>query len=580
MLRRLPPTPTGHQGHQRATLFFGPSSPVHSIENSEAIKVADLLSGVWRFRRSAFLLSMLLVPIFAVLVFLIPAKYGSTANMLVRLGRGAVSIDPTANLSQTVSLQESRLAQVNSVKALLGARELAERVVKRIGPERVLEPHGLLEVTLENFGGAIGKSLATVLPTSGLELVGAMSAQDVKEHLLMEEACRTLESKLFISSPKDTYTISLDIETGDPILSRDLMEAYIEEYKRFHVESHQATGSLAFFETQSSQARERALQAQSALRDAKTERGIVDLAAAKLAMSTALSGLKQAMLTAESELVAAKAEAEHLITQIDQTPEHIEMLVTRGIRGLAGSNIRQRLYDLEVAYQDAASKLTPEHPKMVSIRQQLQEATRIAKLETSTDEPQAQEGVNPVRQQLQLALQTTKAKIAGAETKRQSLEQQFESLTVDLTALNNDEVQINELTWEASLAESEYLRTAAARSTARQINVLDEQNMSEISIIQPPTLTLKKSSPKRLLLLIMAVMLAIAIGVGQAVLRTLLFTSTKLPNEIHDEPIHRESKIGNRKNAWVEEKHLSIDGSHVAREAAGDDAEFVVGGTR
>lgn len=559
---------------------YSSDSPVHSIENSEAIKVADLLAEVWRFRRSAVLLSMFLLPILAVLVFLIPAKYGSTAKMLVRLGRGAVSIDPTANLSQTVSLQESRLAQVNSVKALLSARELAERVVKRIGTDRVLEPHGLLKVTLENVSGAIGKSIAGVLPSSDSKTMGDMSALDVENHLLMEEACRTLESTLFVSSPKDAYTISLNIETGDPMLSRDLMEAFIEEYKKFHVESHQATGSLDFFETQSIRARERALQAQSALRDAKTERGIVDLASAKLSMSTALSVLKQGMLTAESELVAAKAEADHLTNQIDQTPEHIETLVTRGIRGLAGSNIRQRLYDLEVAYQDAASKLTPEHPKMFSIRQQLEEATRIAKLETSADEPQTQEGVNPLRQQLQLALQTTEAKIAGAETKRQSLKDQFETLTADLTALNNDEIQINELTWEASLAESEYLRTAAARSTARQINVLDEQNMSEISIVQPPTLTLKKSSPKRFLLLLVAAMLAIAIGVGQAILRALFFASNKRSDEMQDEPIYRESKVGKRKNAWVEEKHLSLDGNHVAREAAGDGGELRVGGPR
>jgi len=542
------------------------SSSIHSIENSDALRIGDLIQGAWRFRWSAFLLTMFLIPIFGFLVFLIPVKYTSSARLLVRLGRGAVSIDPTANLSQTVSLQESRLAQVNSVKELLDARELSERVVNRVGVERILEPHGIFETSLKTITDTVSTVMAFVVPSSASKSMGEMSAKEVEDHLKLETACLTFEENVYVTSPKEAYTISLDMYSGDPILSRDLLRAYVDEYQKFHVEAHRATGSLAFFEDQSIVARQLALASHGTLRDAKTNRGIVDIAAAKNSLATSLSVLKQQMMSAESELVATKAEADSLIQRIEEMPENVETLVTRGIPSLAGGNIRQRLYDLEVAYQDAAAKLTPEHPKMINIRQQLEAATKIAEAE-SVDKPQIQQGVNPVRQSLSLALQTTSAKIVGAEKKRLSLEEQYQQLSLDLESLNTDEVAINELTWEAKLAEDNYLRTATARSTARQIDILDEQNLSEISIVQPPTLILKKASPKRMILVVVGIMLAIAMGFGQAILRSLAIMTPNRDDGLAEEHFYHERKIGSRQAVWADQPLPAIDSSPALSEA-------------
>jgi uncharacterized protein involved in exopolysaccharide biosynthesis len=231
--------------------------------------------------------------------------------------------------------------------------------------------------------------------------------------------------------------------------------------------------------------------------------------------------------------------------------------------------MRQRLYDLEVAYQESAVKFTSEHPKMVALREQLKAASEIAQTETG-DQPQTRESINPIRQQLELAYKTTTARLAGTETKRKNLQSQLDALNKELAELNQDEVEINELTWAASLSESEYLRSATARATARQINDLDKQFLSEISVVQPATLSIKKATPKRMILLALATAFACTLGIGQALVRATIASHTNLQDARGNRTL-----VPIREEAWGEpHRNGSADPS------ASDAAELVTAGHR
>jgi polysaccharide biosynthesis protein PslE len=310
-------------------LRIDPKPKTSRFDNYESLNVGDLLAGAWKYRKSAIVSFLVLVPLITLIVFIIPARFDSHSQLLVRLGRGAVSVDPTANLSQTISLQESRLAQVNSVKELLFSREVFERVVRKIGPDRILEPHGIIDVTMS--------ALVGLIPKSGTKPLGELSTDQVEDQIKLEEACKALYSAIKVSSPKEAYTISLEIRTGDPFLSRDIMHAYVEEYQKFHVESHQASGSLEFFEEQAEDALVRATEKQASLRDAKTTRGIVELSATKLSLSGSISTVKQELLKTDGELAATYAELEKLQSQIAELPASVESEVVRGIAKVAGS---------------------------------------------------------------------------------------------------------------------------------------------------------------------------------------------------------------------------------------------------
>ena len=71
--------------------------------------------------------------------FLTAEIYRSEAKLLVRFGRESVGLDPTATTGQTISIGQSRESEINSELEILKSRELAERVVDKIGPKAFLE---------------------------------------------------------------------------------------------------------------------------------------------------------------------------------------------------------------------------------------------------------------------------------------------------------------------------------------------------------------------------------------------------------------------------------------------------------
>ncbi|MFG0263528.1 MAG: GumC family protein [Rhodopirellula sp. JB055] len=477
------------------------------------LRLNDLWQAVARHRLSVVLWTIVLLPVLALGVFLIPAQFDSYSQLLIRLGRGAVSMDPTATLSPTVSLQDSRASQVNSVREMLQSRAIATKVVKKVGVERILEPRSLLSKTMQK--------LSSLVPGGTSKPMGEMSAEEVQAQIAEEMAIQSFQESLNLYVAKDAYTIDLEVRTEDPFLSQELLDALVKIYRQHHAMAHSSLGSAKFFEEQSDLAYQRALEAKEKLRIAKTERGIIDIGSAQSALRSLISQVESNLVDVEHELATAVAQRSRLVEQIREQPETLQTQTIRGIPKATGDSMRQSLYDLEVRYKEQSLKLSDDHPKLKVLREQLAAATEIAQAEQG-ERPQTTESTNPVRQSLVMSLQETDTRLSGLKSKRDNLKTQAESLKEELTQLNRDEVQLAELTWETQLAEAEYMRTAENRDNARLIDRLSSGSVSEIAVVQEPSLGLKKVKPKRAILLVLAAILAVGFGVVQALVRGLL----------------------------------------------------------
>lgn len=479
------------------------------------LRLSDLWRPIYRHRWSVVVWTLLLLPVLAFCVFLIPAQFDSYSQLLIRLGRGAVSMDQTATLSPTVSLQDSRASQVNSVREMLQSRAIAQKVVSEVGVDRVLEPHSLLSKSMQRLG--------SFLPGGDTKPMGDLSAAQVDAQIAEEMAIKKFQESMNLFMAKDAYTIDLEVRTEDPFLSRDLLKALVEVYREHHAMAHSSLGSSEFFEEQSKIAYKRAMDAKEKLRIAKTERGIIDIGSAQSALRSLLSQVESNLVDVEHELASMSSQRDRLVEQIEQQPETLQTQTIRGIPKATGDSMRQALYDLEVRYKEQSVKLSEDHPKLKVLREQLAAATEIAQAEQG-ERPQTTESTNPLRQALMMSWQQTSTTLAGLESKRDNLKSQAESLHEELEKLNRDEVHLAELSWETNLAEAEYLRTAENRDNARLIDRLSSGAVSEIAVVQEPSLGLKKVKPKRSILLVLSAMLAFGFGIVQALLRGLLLS--------------------------------------------------------
>ena len=478
------------------------------------VEAADLLGAVWAYRRSALVTTLILIPVFLAVVIVVPNRYDSYAQIFVRLGRGTVSMDATASLSPTVSLQDSRASQVNSVKEMLQSRAVAQAVVREVGADRILQPRSWIERATV--------AVAQWNPFSASTEVGNLTPAEVEQQILEEQAITHFQKAFNLNSPKDAYTIDLEVRTGDPFLSRDLLAALLKIYQRHHAMAHRAEGSAEFFAEQADRARHRALTAKEALRAAKTERGMIDVSSSQAALQGLISQVENDLVQSENQLAATRSRVEKLVTDIEQSPEMIQTEVIRGIPKTTGTGMRQRLYDLEVEYNELAVKSTGGNPKLRALRDQLDAATKIAQSERG-EQPQTREAINPVRQQLDLNRRQAASELSGLEAKLASLSTKRDELLDQLEQLNRDEVEIAQLRWEADLAEREYLRAAENRDNARLIDRLSSGRVSEIAVVQEASLGLKKVKPRRSILAVLFILLAGTLGIFQALVRGMLF---------------------------------------------------------
>ncbi|EMI41439.1 exopolysaccharide biosynthesis protein [Rhodopirellula sp. SWK7] len=484
------------------------------LDHFRPLRLDELFGALWRRRVSAVAIALLLMPLLLLVVFLIPAQFDSYGQLLVRLGRGAVSLDPTASLSPTVALQDSRSSQVSSVREMMHSRAMAQRVVREVGADRILEPRSTVS--------KLTNTITSWIPSSAPKPLGEMSADEVSEQIKEEMAIMKFQRSLALYTAPDSYTIDLEVRSEDPFLSRDLLSTLIRVYQEHHATAHRSEGSYDFFCEQADAAYQRAMSAKEALRQARSDRGMINVGWSQSALRSLLSRIEGDLVQTKSELASAESEIQRLTSQIAATPNTIESEVVRGIPKKTGSTMRQSLYDLEVRYSELAAKYKDDHPKMRALREQLNASSRIANSERG-DQPQTKEAINPIRQSLELAHRQTTTRLAGLESKQTQLAAQREKLLEELDQLNHDEVDMTQMNWEATLAEAEYLRAAEARDNAKMIDQLASGRVSEIAVVQDASLGLKKVKPQRGILAILVTILAFAFGIFQAIARGLLF---------------------------------------------------------
>ena len=479
----------------------------------------DVMHSIRRRLPSVIFTTVVVALLVTGLLLVWPNHYSSEGLMYVRLGRGALAVDPTTKTSQAVSLQESRTAEVISIGEMIGSREIAERVVDRVGVDEVNRPRTWVERFAERVDSYLTSTSSAVGSLRGsTQRVGDWSPERVAAQLDRERAVRDVLEALDIEVVKDGYTVTIAAKEHDPLLAQAIVQSVMDEYGRYHVEAHRSEGSEAFFEAQAKASRLTAMQAREELQSTQNEMGWLSAESAETALRERIIDLESNLNSVESRLAEADSQAEELERRLAETPKWVPTEVTTGIANAAGDQLRSQLYDVQVEDGEELAKISPNHPRYQRLSQKMNESQSLAEAERS-ERTERTEAINPVHIELQTQRQTVGAKAVGLKSRRDALQSRLDATTEDLQRLNRDRTTLARLTWEAELSEEIYRDHARSLEEARINAKLDEQQMSDVSIVQPATLNLKKSGPARGILSLVGVLLGLSLGFLQAILR-------------------------------------------------------------
>jgi uncharacterized protein involved in exopolysaccharide biosynthesis len=175
--------------------------------------------------------------------------------------------------------------------------------------------------------------------------------------------------------------------------------------------------------------------------------------------------------------------------------------------------LRQQLYALQVKVMELQAKYKETHPLLVAAKEQLaqakQEMARQVGQRTETTD-----NINTIYRDLSLELNREQGITAGLKARQAELASQKQSVIASLRALNAQEIKIDQLARQADLARDKYMQYSRKLEEARIDNALENENISNVSIVQSATLAEKPISPSKPLVVIATFMLAIAGTVG------------------------------------------------------------------
>ncbi|MFG0254062.1 MAG: GumC family protein [Rhodopirellula sp. JB053] len=503
------------------------NNPITEQPNPE--KTLDLTQAVWQNRGKMLIVFTLVMLGTLGLLKVAKLKFTSEAKMFVRLGKETVGLDPTATVGQTIAVQEGREKEIYSVQSLMQSRGVLEEVVDAIGVEKILEE------TNDDEPGWMPSQLGNL---KKLSPVYVDSPRD--------EAIEKLEKGLEIYNPRSTAIIGLRYETISPELAAEVLDQVIDSSVEAHVRIHQSEGSNEFFTAQTEKIANEVAVLEQELVDFKNESGVSELSQHRQVKIAQIASLEDAWLDTIAQIEAVEGEIESRERMVAQQPRQVRLAETTGLPSSASEGMREQLYSLQLNESEYLSRYQPTHPKVRQMRAQIAAAQET--LDSENRLTQVTMGVNESRREMEAELLNQRAIAASLSAKQEILAQQLADAKSELKAINQNEIELAQISRRLDLARASYQDYARRSELARMDQALSQESLSNLTVLQLPSQSKIPSSPKVAMTLVMGFTAAVFLSVLTAILaqlRTIYRTEPAKPVRTKKEPLWKGFRFVN-----------------------------------
>ncbi len=498
-----------------------PANGHASAGSQSAAATRNVFRVLFRHRRKMLVFFCATMGLVVLGLIFLPRTYTSDARLFVRLGKESVSLDPTATVSQTVDVQDTRESEINSEIEILRSRGLMEDVVTKLGPDEIL------------YGGSAGGAGSSVMDVllAPVDVARTWVSGRISPE---ERAIAELEKTVSITSPKKSSILILKAKGRTPQQAQTILQAYVDAYMVKHAKANRTEGSYEFFVDQSKLLADQLKLANEELRDAKNAISLVSIEGQRQNVQSQASSIEDAILENQRALAHSEAKVASLQEALKKLPPDLDAEHTAGLPNVAADAMRNELYKLQIQEKEASSRFTSLHPTVIALRRQVEDTHKILD-EQESSRSQTTKKTNPVHQSVQTELTAAQALAAAQRAEAASLEKQYNGIQAKIRTLNDGEFRITNLTRQTELLEASYRDYTANREQARIDQALAHGQISNVNVVHAATFVAKPSSPKVLLTLIAGFIVAAGGAVLLAFACDHLDPSLKTSDDIENE---------------------------------------------
>ena len=494
--------------------------------NNPQLSLTQIFSALMRQRFKA-LFSFLVVFCLVMSVFLLwPKSYGSEAKLHVQMARIETNLSPGGNGNgQGVTIQDTRETEIKSVEEILNSRTVVEAVVKKIGPENILQ---------DSLGDLLPSFSVPSFLKPNRSADGDMSSEDYEKLKEIEKATNLLHESISIHHQKKTSVISIYATAKSPKLAQSVVNDIIAEVRQIHLKMHGVSGSSIFFNDRIAESEKNLEEAFTELENFRMEHEMLSIGAARNTLQEITSSLEKSAVETNLMIVQSQREIDSLKQAILTAPDKI-VLEKSGVERKSGDDATVEMFRRENEKQRLLSQYQPSHPDVRNIDAQIKNMR--SKADGMKDErTERSTTINQVAMDAKMQLVKVETENLGAKARLESLKEKLLDARKEAIELNRAEIEADRLQRKiGDLQRDRDLYVSKGREALASLS-LDQSDLSTIVVAQPPTFILKHASPKGSVFLPIAVMLGGLAGLATAVFYERNHLSPSL-NEVEVEQI-------------------------------------------
>ncbi len=386
---------------------------------------------------------------------LLPRKYESRMKVLVSNERQDLVITPGGdrNSAYPSELAETR---VNSEIELLRSRDVLKQVAVREGLAH--EP-------------------------------GTVIASGEPSPSNLDRSIRSLEHHLQIEPVKRSEVIVISYRAKTPEAAKAVLTDMADAYLGIHLKAHATPGSLKFFDEQARSYATRLADSEEQLRQFREGHVSPVQPDQKDVFTTRYMEAQAAMEETGAQEAEYKERAANALNQLTTLDARVTSQVRVVPQTALMAQLSALLAQLENRRTEMISKFRPDDRFVTELDAQI--AGTKAALARAESQPTREQttDLNQVRVEAEKNLIAAQQVYSGLKAKRARLEDVVRQYQQRMLALAGDEAQSDKLIRQVKEDEDNYLLYSKKREEARIADSLDQQRITNVSLVEAPTLS-------------------------------------------------------------------------------------------
>ncbi|HEU4418785.1 MAG TPA: hypothetical protein VFT55_07580, partial [Planctomycetota bacterium] len=436
----------------------------------------DLSAVVMRHLGKATAVALLLLGATAAAVLLMSPKYESEAKLLVNI---SAAVQPLEVTGRTGGVPRSRESEIQSELAILSSLDLLRRVVEKLGPEPFL-------------GASVNEPRSTLTPE--------------------EAAVLQFDKNMKPSGEQESNIIRITYTNERADVAALVLENLIELYLEKRAVVHRSPGAYEFLSEQLSGLDERLRGLRERLYTIRTEDDIYALDEQRKSIGAMVAAHEDQAGEISASIAAAVSRIASLQQEYERLPLTRVMQETSGENPIA-DHLRIKLFDMLMQLRELQTNFVADDRKVKDLQARIEMTERLLEKETGP-RVRVTTGPDENRHHVQLAIVNEQAALLGLRARLATTQSTAEAARVRLDGLNHRERELKALEQEIASSEATRARYLEGVEQARIDRALEDQKISNISVVQAATRPMLPVGPGRKWIALIGVIVAAFAAMG------------------------------------------------------------------